>query len=87
MASGSYKAQRVTHEALCHPLLGALPTKTAEGCLVTILGASDLTLIEVDHIMDNIGRNLSPQANIIFGTCFDESLQGSLRLSLIVCGM
>uniref|UniRef100_K3X941 Cell division protein FtsZ n=1 Tax=Globisporangium ultimum (strain ATCC 200006 / CBS 805.95 / DAOM BR144) TaxID=431595 RepID=K3X941_GLOUD len=81
------RAEKAAEQALVNPLLGDLPTESALGLLVTIRGGDDMTLFEVDRIMDIIRSRVADEANIIFGTCYDSSLQGSVHVSIIVSGI
>ena len=75
-------------DALKNPLLGDLSVKTAKGMLVNITGGDDLTLFEVDaaaqHIIDEVDNE---EANIIFGSAFDPSMQGRIRVSVVATGI
>ncbi|OQR81914.1 cell division protein ftsZ [Thraustotheca clavata] len=86
-ASGENRSQAAAQAALNNPLLGELPTDSASGLLVTIRGGEDMTLFEVDSIMSIIRGCVSESANIIFGTCYDPSLEGSIHVSIIVSGI
>lgn len=86
-ASGDDRAQLAAEQALVNPLLGDLPTESALGLLVTIRGGEDMTLFEVDRIMEIIRGRVSEDANIIFGTCYDQALEGSVHVSIIVSGI
>jgi cell division protein FtsZ len=86
-ASGEDRAQQAAEQALVTPLLGELPTESARGLLVTIRGGEDMTLFEVDQIMEIIRSRVADDANIIFGTCYDASLEGSVHVSIIVSGI
>lgn len=81
------RAEQAAEQALVNPLLGDLPTESALGLLVTIRGGDDMTLFEVDRIMELIRQRVAEDANIIFGTCYDASLQGSVHVSIIVSGI
>ncbi|TMW62863.1 hypothetical protein Poli38472_005481 [Pythium oligandrum] len=86
-ATGPNRAEKAAEQALVNPLLGDLPTESALGLLVTIRGGEDMTLFEVDQTMDIIRSRVSEEANIIFGTCYDQSLEGSVHVSIIVSGI
>ncbi|KAG1704184.1 hypothetical protein DVH05_006194 [Phytophthora capsici] len=81
------RARKAAEQALVNPLLGDLPTESAHGLLVTIRGGEDMTLFEVDEIMEIIRSRVHDEANIIFGTCYDQSLEGSVYVSIIVSGI
>lgn len=86
-SSDADRAEKAAAQALVNPLLGDLPTESALGLLVTIRGGDDMTLFEVDRIMEIIRARVAEDANIIFGTCYDSSLQGSVHVSIIVSGI
>ncbi len=74
--------------ALHNPLLGDISVKTAKGMLVNISGGSDMTLFEVDRAAQKITEEVQDEsANIIFGSSFDESLNGKLRVSIVATGI
>ena len=62
---------------------------TAKGVLVNITGGSDMTLFEVDKAAQYVTQRVNDQdANIIFGrSAYDESLQGSIRVSVVATGI
>lgn len=74
--------------ALHNPLLGDISVKTAKGMLVNITGGSDMTLFEVDKAAQKITEEVQDEAaNIIFGSAFDETLNGKLRVSIVATGI
>ncbi|CAI5737165.1 unnamed protein product [Peronospora farinosa] len=87
VSSEEGRARKAAEQALVNPLLGDLPTESAHGLLVTIRGGEDMTLFEVDEIMEIIRNRVHDEANIIFGTCYDQSLDGSVYVSIIVSGI
>ncbi|KAL4105694.1 hypothetical protein PRIC1_003754 [Phytophthora ramorum] len=87
ISSEEGRARKAAEQALVNPLLGDLPTESAHGLLVTIRGGEDMTLFEVDEIMEIIRSRVHDEANIIFGTCYDQSLEGSVYVSIIVSGI
>ncbi|CCI39333.1 unnamed protein product [Albugo candida] len=87
-AEGENRALLAAEAALANPLLGDISIKDAKGMLVNITGGSDLTLFEVDEAAERVTREIEdPHANIIFGSSFDESLNGKLRTSIVATGM
>lgn len=86
-AEGRGRAKVAAEMALNNPLLEDVDIKHARGVLLSITGGSDLTLFEVDEIANTIAKAVDPEANIIFGSSFDESLVGKVKVSLIVTGM
>ncbi|KAJ8537383.1 hypothetical protein ON010_g13213 [Phytophthora cinnamomi] len=87
-ADGENRALRAAEDALANPLLGDISIKDAKGMIVNITGGSDLTLFEVDEAAERVTRELDdPHANIIFGSTFDDSLDGKLRVSVVATGI
>ncbi|CEG35803.1 cell division protein [Plasmopara halstedii] len=87
-AAGDNRALQAAEAALANPLLGDISIKDAKGMIVNITGGSDLTLFEVDEAAERVTRELEdPHANIIFGSTFDDSLAGKLRVSVVATGI
>jgi cell division protein FtsZ len=61
--------------------------KGARGLLISITGGRDLTLYEVDEAATRIREEVDADANIIVGATFDESLEGSIRVSVVATGI
>jgi cell division protein FtsZ len=47
----------------------------------------DMTLFEVDEAANRIREEVDPDANIIFGSTFDERLSGKMRISVVATGI
>jgi cell division protein FtsZ len=47
----------------------------------------DMTLFEVDEAANRIRDEVDPEANIIFGSTFDENLEGKMRVSVVATGI
>ena len=61
--------------------------KGARGLLISITGGKRLTLYEVDEAATRIREEVDPDANIIVGATFDESLDGIIRVSVVATGI
>ena len=61
--------------------------KGARGVLINITGGLDMTLFEVDEAANRIREEVDPDANIIFGSTFDEKLDGRMRISVVATGI
>jgi cell division protein FtsZ len=83
------RAIKAAQLALENPLLGdTLDITTAKGMLVNITGGKDMTLFEVDKAAQFITERVQDEsANIIFGTAYDSSLEGSIRVSVVATGI
>jgi len=88
-AQGADRAVQAATDALKNPLLGSdASIKTAKGMLVNITGGADLTLFEVDQAAQHITGEIEDEnANIIFGSSFDPTLEGSIRVSVVATGI
>ena len=80
------RALESVHEALSSPLLD-IDISNATGALVNISGSSDLTLHEAEKIVQVVADKLDTEANIIWGTQIDESLQNVVRTTVVVSGI
>ena len=87
VAEGDNKAVEASNLALTNPLIENVDMNTAKGVIVNISGGSDMTLLEVDHAANIIRQSVNPDANIIFGSLIDESLQGKLKISIFATGI
>ena len=86
-ASGDNRAQQAAEAAIANPLLDETSMMGAKGLLISITGGRDLTLFEVDEAATRIREEVDPDANIILGATFDESLEGVIRVSVVATGI
>ena len=86
-ASGERRAILAAEEAIANPLLDDVSLKGAKGLLISIVGGRSLTLYEVDEAATRVRKEVDPEANIIVGATFDESLSDRLRVSIVASGM
>ena len=73
--------------AINNPLLDDVSMKGARGVIINVTGGADMTLFEVDEACNRIRDEVDPNANIIFGSTFDEKLEGSMRVSVVATGI
>jgi cell division protein FtsZ len=86
-ASGGRRAIEAAEEAISNPLLDDVSLRGARGLLLSISGGRDLTLYEVDEAASRVRAEVDPEANIIVGATFDESLGDRVRVSIVASGM
>jgi cell division protein FtsZ len=86
-AEGEDRAKRAAEAAISNPLLDDVSMKGARGVLINITGGSDLTLFEVDEAANRIGDEVDSEANIIFGSTVDPTLDGKVRVSVVATGI
>jgi cell division protein FtsZ len=84
--AGEHRAQQAAQSAVSNPLLET----TIEGAsrlLVNITASDDITLSEANEAMTFIqSLAASDDANIIFGTVIDGSLQSEVRITVLASG-
>ncbi len=86
-ADGEGRALRAAELAISNPLLEDTSMAGARGLLINITGGDDLTLFEVDQAANRIREEVDEEANIIFGSAIDESLNGRIRVSVVATGI
>ena len=86
-AEGDRRAIDAAEAAISNPLLDDVSMKGARGVLINITGGLDMTLFEVDEAANRIREEVDPDANIIFGSTFDEKLEGRMRISVVATGI
>ncbi|MGF7172955.1 cell division protein FtsZ [Azospirillum doebereinerae] len=86
-AAGERRAIEAAEAAISNPLLDDVSMKGARGVLINITGGYDMTLFEVDEAANRVRDEVDPDANIIFGSTFDASLDGVMRVSVVATGI
>ncbi len=86
-AQGDKRALQAAEAAIANPLLDESSMKGSKGVLISISGGKDLTLFEVDEAATRIREEVDPDANIILGATFDDSLEGVVRVSVVATGI
>ena len=84
-ASGENKAEDAAKQALQSPLLETT-IEGARGVIINVTGGIDLGLQEVNTAAELIQRSVDPEANIIFGTVVDESMNDEIQITVIATG-
>ncbi|MCZ6522990.1 MAG: cell division protein FtsZ [Alphaproteobacteria bacterium] len=86
-AEGEKRALDAAEAAISNPLLDDVSMRGARGVLINITGGLDMTLFEVDEAANRVRDEVDAEANIIFGSTFDESLEGHMRVSVVATGI
>lgn len=86
-ASGEDRAVQAAEKAIANPLLDEISLHGARGVLINITGGHDLTLFELDEAANRIREKVDPEANIIVGSTLDETMEGSIRVSVVATGI
>ena len=84
-ATGENRALEAARQAVASPLL-EINISGAQGILFNITGGSNLTLWEVTEAAEEIRAAADPEANIIFGTSFNERLGEEVMITVIATG-
>ena len=86
-ATGERRAVEAAEAAINNPLLDDVSMKGAHGVIINVTGGYDMTLFEVDEACNRIRDEVDPNANIIFGSTFDGTLDGVMRVSVFATGI
>ena len=86
-AEGERRALDAAEAAIANPLLEETSMRGAKGVLINITGGADITLFEVDEAANRIRDEVEAEAHIIFGSCFDEHMEGRIRVSVVATGI
>jgi len=86
-AEGDRRALDAAEAAISNPLLDDASMAGAKGVLINITGGSDMTLFEVDEAANRIRAEVDQDAYIIFGSTYEEGLDGRMRVSVVATGM
>jgi cell division protein FtsZ len=86
-AEGDGRALEAAEKAIANPLLDGVSMQGAKGVIVSITGGEDMRLMEVDEAANHIRELVDPDANIIWGSAFNENLNGKIRVSVVATGI
>jgi cell division protein FtsZ len=82
-AIGPTRSCEVADRLLAHPMLdGGKDLKTAESVLVSLTGGPELTMVEVNRVIDQI-RQQCQHAQLIMGAAIDPTFADRLTVTLI----
>ncbi len=82
-ASGENRSHEIVQKILAHPFLeGGQVLAEADAVLVSLAGGPDLTMAEVNRVMEQINRQCE-NAHIIMGAGIYEQFAGKLSVTLV----
>ena len=88
VASGPDRARIAAEQAVACPLLEGIDLSGAKGVLVLITAAKgSLKLSESKLAMNTIRAYASPDAHVIYGTAYDDSLGEDIRVTVVATGL
>jgi len=86
-AEGDGRALEAAQKAIANPLLDGVSMAGAKGVIISITGGEDMRLMEVDEAANHIRELVDPDANIIWGSAFNDNLDGKIRVSVVATGI
>jgi cell division protein FtsZ len=87
-ANGPDRARIAAEQAVACPLLEGIDLSGAKGVLVLITAAKgSLKLSESKLAMNTIRAYASPDAHVIYGTAYDDSLGDQIRVTVVATGL
>jgi len=86
-AAGERRALDAAEAAISNPLLDDASMRGARGVLINITGGEDITLFEVDEAANRVRAEVDEDAYIIIGSAFDQSMEGTMRVSVVATGL
>lgn len=84
-ASGEGRAEAAARQAMNSPLLET-SIDGAKGILLNVAGGQDLGLLEVNEAAQIVQASASEEANIIFGSVIDDTLEDQVKVTVIAAG-
>jgi len=86
-AAGVDRARVAAEEAVASPLLEGIELSGARGVLVNITASTTLGLKEYKEVMNTIRQYTAPEATVICGAVFDETMEDQLRVTVVATGL
>ncbi len=86
VAEGDSRAETAARKAINSPLLEDTSIEGARGVLINITGSQNMTLHEVSQASQIIQEAAHVDANIIFGSVFDDEMGKKLKITVIATG-
>ncbi|QDX81430.1 cell division protein FtsZ [Denitratisoma sp. DHT3] len=87
IAAGVDRARIAAEQAVASPLLEGIELSGARGVLVNITANHSLGMKEVKEVMSTIRTYAAEDAEVIFGTVFDDSMEDNLRVTVVATGL
>ncbi len=84
--SGDGAALKAMKAAIDSKLLEENSIKGAKGALINITGSKNMPLDEIEESISLIYQEAHEDANIIFGTVFDEDMDDTVKITVIATG-
>ena len=86
-ASGENRALEASQMAINSPLLEDISIDQARGVLINMTGSKGMTMEEVMEGSSFIKNEVHPDAEIIWGMVFDDTMEDEMRITVIATGI
>ncbi|MCG6908968.1 MAG: cell division protein FtsZ [Deltaproteobacteria bacterium] len=87
VSRGENRAVEAAERAISHPLLEDIAISGAKGVLMNITSSSDLTMEEMTEASERIYNEVGEDADIIWGTVVDDTLEDEMHVTVIATGI
>ncbi len=88
VGEGENRAKDAAREAIYSPLIDSMGIKNARGILLNIIGGTDLTMREIQEIMNFVSNETDTDATeIITGLDYSEEMDGKVEVTVIAAGI
>jgi cell division protein FtsZ len=85
-STGQNKIEQAVQEAISSPLIEA-DISDAKGALVRVIGDDQMSVSEAESAIRLVQQKISPAARIIWGASIDPSLNGSIKVLVVLTGV
>jgi cell division protein FtsZ len=85
-SNGDKRALTAMQQAISSPLLEDVSIDGATGLLINITGGRDMTLQEINEALTLVHDAADSEAEIIFGSLIDDSIQDEVKITIIATG-
>ena len=86
-ASGPDRAINAASQAIYSPLLEGAKLKGARGLLVNVTAARSMRMAEYRTALETVKNYADPEATVISGMVYDDSMEDRLRVTVIATGL
>ena len=86
VASGREKAEQAARAAINSPLIET-SMENARGVIISITGSEDIGLEEVENAASIVREMAHPDANIIWGSQLDDTIEDTIRVTVVATGL
>lgn len=87
LCSGPDRAIKASTEAISSPLLEDISINGATGIIINITGNESLTMHETNEAVTLIMEAADEDAEIIFGTVIDETMEDNIKVTVVATGL